>query len=257
LPEHHSSSRATSRRNLYDQIARTIGTDILSGKIKPGEMLLGESAHGVSRTAMREAIKILIAKGLIEALPKRGTWVRRRELWNMLDPDVMGWWVAVTPFDTVVRGLFELRQLVEPGAAAIAAERGSPEAIADIEAAYQGMAVSVAQIESSIRTDILFHQAILKATGNELVFPFAAVIEITLMSSFRVPRPKTRVASLAHHRSVLDAIKARNPEAARRTMQYLLTAAFVEVNEMLGAKKTTQTQDKQGLAATKKGSNIQ
>jgi DNA-binding FadR family transcriptional regulator len=123
-------SEAAARRKalrLHGSIARDLGVRIVSGRARPGDILDGEIDASdrleVSRTAYREAVRILAAKGLVESRPKVGTRVSRPERWHLLDPDVLSWIFEREPDDRLVNGLFELRRIVEPQAAALAAER--------------------------------------------------------------------------------------------------------------------------------------
>src|SRR5690348_16243666 len=109
------------------KIAADIGAKILSGRLKPGTILDGEivasDVRKVSRSAYREAIRILTAKGLVQSRPKIGTRVTELDQWHMLDPAVLAWMFAREPSRDLMVSLFELRKLVEPEAAALAAER--------------------------------------------------------------------------------------------------------------------------------------
>ncbi len=118
-----SVSQRYPHRNLHGRIVHTLGRRILRGEIRPGDALEAASAMAASRTALREAIKVLAAKGLVEARPKVGTRVTPRESWNLLDPDVMAWQHddALTP--SFLRKLTEVRAVIEPQAAAFAAQR--------------------------------------------------------------------------------------------------------------------------------------
>src|SRR5262249_18820510 len=103
-----------SNRSLHGQVAHDIGAQILRGDLGPGDVLPNEADFSarlkVSRTALREAIKVLAAKGLVESRPKTGTRVRPRGEWNLLDPDVLAWQLAAGPVESFVADLFELRQ---------------------------------------------------------------------------------------------------------------------------------------------------
>ncbi|MDP8912578.1 MAG: GntR family transcriptional regulator, partial [Pseudomonadota bacterium] len=118
--------RGTGRR-LHGAIAHKLGVAILSGEYGPGDTLSGEVAFSealdVSRSAYREAMQVLAAKGLVESRPKAGTRVLPRERWNLLDPDVLAWAFTGEPDIQLVRSLFELRAIIEPAAARLAAER--------------------------------------------------------------------------------------------------------------------------------------
>ena len=140
-------SRTFSRRSIHGQIAHEIGQRILRGDFPPGAVLPNESAFSVelkvSRTALREAIKVLAAKGLVDSRPKIGTRVRPRNQWNMLDPDVLAWSFSVGDTERHAINLTEMRRILEPAAAALAAELpslmpGDPEAAAALEEALAG-----------------------------------------------------------------------------------------------------------------------
>src|ERR1700754_3884461 len=112
-------------------IARDLGVKVVSGRIKPGTVLEGEivasDQRQVSRSAYREAVRILVAKGLVQSKPKTGTRVNERTVWHLLDPDVLSWIFQLEPDPALLVNLFELRRMVEPEAAALAAQRRSPK----------------------------------------------------------------------------------------------------------------------------------
>lgn len=226
-----SLRRTFSRRSLHGQVAHEIGARIIRGELAPGETLPNEAELSaelsVSRTALREAIKLLAAKGLVESRPKTGTRIRQRAAWNMLDPDVLSWLVTDGRFDLYADHLFEMRRIVEPAAAAIAAQRGDAEAVARVRAAYEAMEAAGDDVEASIAPDLRFHQAILEATRNQFLAPLGALIETALATSFRISGsdPGTRPIALPRHKAVLDAIERRDPEGARRAAEKLLDAA--------------------------------
>ncbi len=118
-----SVSRQYPQRNLHGRIVHTLGRRILRGEISPGDALEAGSVMAASRTALREAIRVLAAKGLVEARPKIGTRVTPRESWNLLDPDVMAWQHGAAPSQAFLRKITEVRGVIEPQAAAFAAER--------------------------------------------------------------------------------------------------------------------------------------
>ena len=129
---------------LHQSIAREIGTAILAGEHLPGTYFDGEIerslALGVSRTAYREAIRILVAKGLLASKPKTGTHVTDRRRWNVLDPDILAWTFSGDADEAFIRELFELRAIIEPEAAALAAARHSADELAGMAAALDEMA---------------------------------------------------------------------------------------------------------------------
>ena len=197
----------------------------------------------VSRTALREAIKLLAAKGLVESRPKTGTRIRERSAWNMLDPDVLSWLVSDGAFENYADDLFEMRRIIEPAAAAIAARRGEPEAIARIEKAYGDMVAAGEDVEAGVEPDLRFHQGILAATENEFLAPLGALIDSALATSFRISssRPGARLVSLPRHEAVLQAIKAGDAPAARAAMEVLLSEAVQDFHRVLDKDSNTDS----------------
>ena len=168
-PTHHGYPRG----GLHGQIVHAIGRSILSGEIRPGELLGTHPGLRASRTVVREAIKVLAAKGLVESRPKTGTRVRPPESWNLLDPDVLAWQQEGMPQPAFLRKLTEVRLIVEPAAAERAALRARPAALAALNAAFRDMdaalASSPADYEAFDQADIRFHRAILQACDNDVL----------------------------------------------------------------------------------------
>ena len=211
----------------------------MGGELAPGAVLPNEADFSaslrVSRTALREAIKVLAAKGLVESRPKTGTRVRPRADWNLLDPDVLAWQFAAGPLERFIEDLFELRQMIEPQAAAMAARRAGPVEIERIEQAYRGMAAAGNDSDLWIDPDLRFHQAIIRATGNELLWPLGAMIETALATSIRLSTARSDgpIHALPLHRAILDAIRKRNAGAAQAAMYRLLDGAADDVRRVL------------------------
>src|SRR5215468_10020431 len=255
LSDRRRSSLIYSKRSLHGQVAHDLGRQILRGDLPPGAVLPNEadfstSLH-VSRTALREAIKILAAKGLVESRPKTGTRVRPRADWNLLDPDVLAWQFAAGPIAHFIKDLFELRQMIEPQAAALAARRAGAAEIERIEQAYLGMEAAGNDSDLWIDPDLRFHQAIIRATGNELLWPLAAIIETALATTFRVSSVGNGpVHSLPLHRDILDAIRRHDPEAATTAMHRLLEGAADDVRRVLATERIRTS--KRGSALKRK-----
>ncbi|WP_426436148.1 FadR/GntR family transcriptional regulator [Bradyrhizobium genosp. P] len=214
------------RRNVHSQVTDRVGGSIVRGEIGIGETLPPEmqmcEMMDVSRTVVREAIRTLTGKGLIESRPKSGTRVRPPEQWNQLDPDVLRWHLETSDMDRYLAKLFQLRSAVEPGAAALAAIHASEEDIARIRSGCDGMDAANLN-EEFVVADIAFHQAIYFATRNEFFWPIAQMFEITLRQSFTIAATGShRSRALVEHRAVLDAIAAGDAEAARDATIVLL-----------------------------------
>lgn len=234
------SSRTFSRRSLHGQVAHDIGRRILGGLVKPGELLPSETELsqrlGVSRTALREAIKVLAGKGLIESRPKTGTRVRPRESWNFLDPDVLTWAFDGNAAEHYVDELYELRRVIEPAAAAFAADRASVADIARMEAAFEAM--SGAEDGASFSApDMAFHLSILRATGNELLRSLGSVVEVALSISIRlsIANPRGFRHSLPLHGAVLKAIRRHDGPGAREAMMLLIDVSKRDIAAGLAA----------------------
>jgi DNA-binding FadR family transcriptional regulator len=227
-------------RNLHERIANTLGERIVGGLHPPGKPLPTEielcASLSVSRSALREAFKLLAAKRLIVSRQKVGTLVRPRTEWNMLDPEVLAWTLRAAPTDEFVNGLFEVRKIVEPSAAALAAERRSPDAMARIERALADMFRHQGSSSDLIEADLRFHQSILDATGNFFLASFGAVIENSLQASFRFSWAgghHTPEYSLRQHQGVMEAIRDARPTEAFSVMTQLLRSAIEDVRELL------------------------
>jgi len=217
---------------LHQSIARELGTAILSRKHLPGTHFGGEieqsEALGVSRTAYREAIRILVAKGLLESRPKAGTRVTPRANWNLLDPDILAWMFSGEPDEDFIQGLFELRGIVEPAAAGLAAARRTETQLAGMDAALREMGLHGLASEAGQAADQRFHQLLFEATRNESLLALsrsveAAVAWTTRFKQRRRPLPRD---PLPDHQAVRNAIAAGDPELAKLAMGLLLRNAL-------------------------------
>ena len=216
---------------LHGTIARDLGIGIVSGQYRPGDVLTGEGASSerleVSRTAYREAVRILAAKGLVESRPKVGTKVSTRDQWQLLDPDVLAWAFDDEPDLELLDSLFELRNIIESEAAALAALRRSEAQLKSMRHALERMARFTIATEAGRLADQEFHSALLKATGNPYIISLTmgvnAAVNTTNMFKQR-ERPLDR-DPVPDHRHVLDAIVAKDPVKAKRRMSELIRLA--------------------------------
>src|SRR5689334_3137788 len=164
---------ARRQENLSEKVAGTIGRRIVSGQYKPGEILPTEpkvqAEFGVSRTAVREAIRLLSAKGLTLSRPKVGTRVRPTMDWNMFDADILRWQVDDNPSDDFINALFEMREIIEPSAAALAAERSGADELEALGAAMEGIQNEARGSDPQIAADLDFHLTILRASRNPML----------------------------------------------------------------------------------------
>jgi GntR family galactonate operon transcriptional repressor len=217
---------SSRKRNLFAHVADELGGRIVRGEIQPGgafpiEAQLGEE-FGASRSVIREAVKSLAAKGLLESRTRTGIRVLPPDQWNLFDLDVLEWrYMSMAP-EEFFRELFEIRRMIEPEAAALAAERGTAAEVAAIQKAYEAMEASQTTTDEAISADLLFHRSILAAGHNALLLQMGSLIGVGLLVSYRISKDPFTVF-LSKHKDVLKAIQARKPETARKAMDGLLT----------------------------------
>lgn len=215
-----------SGRNLTYALLEAVDKAIVTGHYDespfPTEADLARQ-YAVSRSVTREAVKMLTAKGLLVARPRKGTTVQPPRAWNLFDPDVLRWMLDRKFSLDLLRQFNELRVAIEPMAAALAARAASAEGLAAIEVGYQRMVAAEAGDDDPLEADIAFHIAVLEASANPFYAQFRDVVTTALRTSIRFTnRFKGRTASLPQHRAVLDAIAARDPQGARAAMGALI-----------------------------------
>lgn len=218
---------AGSKRSLHVQVAREIARKVLSdelpqGSIIPGEMELCEQ-FAVSRTALREAIKLLTSKGLLESRPKIGTKVRSRDNWNFLDAQLLDWAVGIENTEKVYQEFLALRKAIEPEAAALAASNATAEQRIQLSATFQKMSDIAKDFDQAAWTaaDMEFHRLVFLSTGNSFYLPFANVL-CTMFESFISHSSQDGSTCIDEHRAIYDAIMAGNSDKAREANQLLL-----------------------------------
>jgi DNA-binding FadR family transcriptional regulator len=204
-----------------------LGTAILRGDYAPESILPREAeimgTLGVSRTVLREALRTLTSKGLIESRPRVGTRVRPRHAWNLLDVDVLDWYSRVAEPMQFALKLQEMREMIEPYAAGLAAASHADDTFGALAAAHAAMAAA-RNVDEWVRADLQFHLSVLIACSNELLIPLGTLIERTLEAQLRLNAKRAEVfnASLAEHTAVFEAIRERDAAAARDAMARLL-----------------------------------
>ena len=229
-------SRDEPSLRIHQAVARDLGIAIVTGRYQPGDSFIGEIEYAeqlqISRTAYREAIRILTAKGLLESRPKAGTRVTPRSRWNLLDPDILAWMFAGEPDEAFIRDLFELRGIIEPAAAALAAERRSEPELEAMGAALEAMQRLGLATEEGRAADQRFHRVLLQASHNEplatLASSVGAAVEwTTRFKQRRRPLPRDPMPA---HKAVYQAIVRRQPKVARLRMAELLRMALEDMD---------------------------
>ncbi len=226
-------------KNVLGSTLALLGEAVVAGRYAQGSGLPPEpmlcAELGVSRTVVREAVKSLVAKGLITTGPKVGTRVCASDNWNWFDPDVIAWQTKAGLTQGFLRDSQDLRRIVEPAAVRLAAERASPEQLAQLRAAFAGMVDATNGHGDYVAHDLRFHQTLLQASGNRLLVQMSKALSALLRTSFEIstrsePGPK---GSLALHQAVMEAVAAGNPDAAERAILVLIDGARADIDSVL------------------------
>lgn len=230
--------------NFHAHVMYTLGTAIVGGVYKEGQILPGDAElidqFGVSRTVLREALKTLSAKGLVEARARVGTRVLPRARWNMFDSDVLLWHLESGISFDFIASLAEVRMAVEPDAAALAAERRTEAQANELMDWLERMARKGQSAEDFARADVGFHRVVAQASGNPFMVSLSNVVEIALMASFTISSPVEGGAAFDKavrlHRNIAEAIVAGDPELARVAMRQAIQSGVDRATTALGTK---------------------
>jgi DNA-binding FadR family transcriptional regulator len=229
---------------IHLRVADQLGLAILRGDFPPGDVLPPErklcEMLGVSRTAMREAIRGLIAKGLIDSRPKTGTRVRHPEYWNHLDVDVLRWQVDVSDTEAYLKKMFQLRHATEPAASAIAAENADQHDRARLESAFNAMVAAGSDNALWVEADLVFHKSIYLATHNEFFWPIGQLFSVALKEMFRIAAMGShRPRAIVEHGDLLRAIMERKPDLARSAALTLVANAANDISSIRASARRT------------------
>lgn len=231
---------------LHDYIVREIGQQIVTGKLPPGKPIPSDTklcaTLNISRTALREALIVLAAKGLVEARQKVGTIVRPQEEWNMLDLELLTWRVESDDAEHVIGELYELRKLIEPMAATLAASHATRREIERLQEAYEDMVTAGDDGTKVLEPDVRFHRSVIAATGNSLFTSVGLIIKAALEVNFTAIKdsPRGHAWALPLHKAVLDAISAHHPKAAGEAMHRLLDESERDLRSLQTNRKKRQ-----------------
>lgn len=226
-------------RGVHGQVVHALGARIVGGDLAEGTTLdvraLGEELN-VSLTVMRESMKVLAGKGLIDARQKRGTFVRERKHWNLLDADIIRWQVESGAGQRLMRDLADVRAIVEPAAARRAALNRTTDDLHALQTALDAMAQAHAQPSAAAaEADAAFHRALLDATGNEMLARMDLLLEPGLRERDRVVHSHDQADDpVPSHQAVLDAIRDQDPARAELAMLDLLAKASHDLDQVTG-----------------------
>ena len=226
------------RRGLHGEVVHTIGLQIVSGQLKAGDPLPPEdeltSDLAVSRTVLREAVRVLAAKGLVQARPKIGTRVRDRSEWNILDPDVLSWRTEASHDQKLYEETTEVRLAIEPLAARLAATRATDEQVAAITEAFAGMEAGVDDQPAYLAADLEFHTRILASCHNELLEHLGRVLRAVLRATFSLTTTpsRSRRRALPLHSAILEGIVAGDEDAAEIAARTLIADTAADIRRL-------------------------
>ena len=212
----------------HAQVVHALGAAIVRGELGPGAPVPTEdelvSRFEVGRSALREGVKVLAGKGLLESRTSAGTRVRPRESWNLLDPDVLAWQIEAGPDADFLGQALELRRMIEPTAARLAAERATDAQIAALYEACEAMAAAVDDLDAFMEPDLRFHRLMLEACRNELLEHMNDVFTAVLRTVFAYSSASSHAYPRAarRHLAVVRAIEARDPDAAEQAVLRLI-----------------------------------
>lgn len=225
--------------NLSQRMAQALGRQIVCGVYDRNESLPTEAElcerFGVSRSAVREAVKMLSAKGLITSKPRQGIRIQPEEQWNIFDTDLLSWSLESNPSMKVLKEFLQMRIAIEPEAASLAARFATQEQIDAIEATLDRMRTTRDNLEAELDADIAFHVSILYASNNRFYIRLRDFIQTALRVSIRHTSPikANHDGVIEDHAKVFSAIKNRNPERAKHTMFLLIDEALSFIEEEL------------------------
>jgi GntR family transcriptional regulator, galactonate operon transcriptional repressor len=222
------------RAGAHERVVVSLGTEIVNGHLAPDEdldMAALQERFSVSRTAVREALRVLAAKGLVGARPRRGTFVAPRDEWAMLDPDVLRWRFADRVDEVFLAELGEVRLTVEPAVARMAALRRTDRDLAELEDALVAMRTAAGKRTADhVEADLAFHHALLRAAHNELMAQMAMAIEVGLRLRDQFVHATLTSESADKHAEVLTAVRRQRPRAAEAAMRALIERSIDDVD---------------------------
>lgn len=228
--------------NLSQRMVQELGRTIICGEFVddslPTEAELCDK-FGVSRSAVREAVKMLSAKGLITSKPRQGIRIQPEDQWNIFDPDLLRWVLESKPSLHVLKEFLQVRIAIEPEAAALAARYADDSKLADIEKALEGMRQAEGNSQEDLEADIAFHVSILYASNNRFYIRLRDFISTALRVSISHTNPikGNHEGVVEDHSKVFNAIKNRNPERARQAMLALIDEALNFIEDSIAAGK--------------------
>lgn len=226
----HHYSRSSPTQSHTGRVVQALGQSIVAGRYAERAILPGDSVlmaeFGVSRTVLREALRTLSGKGLLQARARVGTMVRDQSEWHLFDPDVLIWHAQAGFSRDFLAALGEMRLVIEPQAAALAADRRTEQQLAGLRACVERMAAPDIGKQEFVAADLDFHLAVVDAAANPFLGAVSTLIEVALVAalsrSWPGSDPSGTARSAARHRAIADAIGCRDGAAAAAAMRAVI-----------------------------------
>lgn len=229
--------------NFTRHIVQSLGKSIALGEYPQGKPLKAEAElceeFDASRTVLREAVKMLTAKGMLDARPRRGTIVLPESQWNLSDPEILNWLLDRKGSLPIISEFADMRLAIEPAAAGLAAANLTPENRKNLQHAIERMQAAAKGEDDHLDSDIAFHVGILEASGNRFFWNMRHTIEVALRFSIRITNRRKGVerASVDDHQRILDFILDGDPQGAENEMRSLLGEAKMLLNQQIEQEK--------------------
>jgi len=229
-PPHDYSVADPGQQSHTTHVTRELGLAIVTGKYPPGSILPGDtellSKFKVSRTVLREAVKVLAGKGLLQSKARVGTKVRNRHDWNLFDPDLLIWQAEAGFNAEFYQHIGEMRLAMEPEAAALASQRRTPAQVQEIFGWLARMSEPGITNREFVDADLNFHLAIADAAANPFMRSSSTLIEVALVAALSRSSPLDDPRSLAHsiaaHRAIAEAILRHDADGAWTAMRVVI-----------------------------------
>ncbi len=229
--------------NFTRHIVQSLGKSIALGEYPQGQPLKAEAdlceEFDASRTVLREAVKMLTAKGMLDARPRRGTIVLPESQWNLSDPEILNWLLDRKGSLPIISEFADMRLAIEPAAAGLAATNLNEDSKKTLVDAIERMKAAAKGEDDHLDADIAFHVGILEASDNRFFWNMRHTIEVALRFSIRITNRRKGVerASVDDHQRILDFILAGDAQGAEREMRELQQEAKMLLNQQIENEK--------------------
>lgn len=227
-------------RNLTHNLVDSLGFAIVSGEYSPDAGLPSEAEicekYQISRTATREAVKMLAAKGMLTSRPRRGITILSRDNWNLYDPDLLNWILKSAPGPEILRDFTHIRLAIEPQAAILACQRAEASDLSVIEDTLFKMRKAEDGLDDYLEADIAFHLSLLNASHNPFMIQLRSFIETALRVSVRFTEQynQSRSSDVHDHNEIYRAIVAQDEQRAAEMCRKIHFKALEVIESRLG-----------------------